>query len=203
MNMGAADLNIGQAHNDVDLYPLLAKGKGVQTTQLKSNPKKPRNVPRQNNSERRSFAHVVFLQVMIRLRFAVESLFGLKAFFLESSGYRSFMRPKNMPEVDYPTKFAIRFLQILSPILRSVPVFVFFLAKIRVMHVLNWIYIKLNQRVARIMKESNVNWETARKIPIPEFDWKNKTPEEFYNTFVKAPHPVVLRGYLQAEGQTS
>ena len=41
MNMGAADLNIGQGHNDVDLYPLLAKGKGVQTTQLKSNPKKP------------------------------------------------------------------------------------------------------------------------------------------------------------------
>lgn len=34
-----------------------------------------------------------------------------------------------------------------------------------------------------------------QEIPLPEFDWKNGTPEEFYERFVKTPMPVVLRGY--------
>ncbi len=47
------------------------------------------------------------------------------------------------------------------------------------------------------MKESNIDWEKARRIPIPEYDWKNGSPDEFYNTFGKRPHPVILRGFLK------
>jgi quercetin dioxygenase-like cupin family protein len=35
-----------------------------------------------------------------------------------------------------------------------------------------------------------------REVPIPEYDWKTGDPETFYNTFVKTPHPVVLRGFM-------
>ncbi len=47
------------------------------------------------------------------------------------------------------------------------------------------------------MKESDVDWERCREIQIPEYDWKNGNPDEFYNTFVKTPHPVVLRGFIK------
>ena len=43
------------------------------------------------------------------------------------------------------------------------------------------------------MKESNVNWEEKRAVPIPEYDWKNGSPKEFNELFVKQRQPVVLR----------
>lgn len=35
-----------------------------------------------------------------------------------------------------------------------------------------------------------------REIRVPDYDWKNGNPEEFYNLYVKHPHPVVLRGFM-------
>jgi lysine-specific demethylase 8 len=36
--------------------------------------------------------------------------------------------------------------------------------------------------------------------PIPEFDWQNRSADDFFENFVKTPMPVVLRGYaLQTE----
>ncbi len=32
---------------------------------------------------------------------------------------------------------------------------------------------------------------------MPEYDWKNGSPDEFYHTFIKKPHPVVLRGFFK------
>ncbi len=46
------------------------------------------------------------------------------------------------------------------------------------------------------MSNSNFDWSKAKDIPIPEYDWKNGNPQEFYETFVKTPHPVVLRGFM-------
>lgn len=38
------------------------------------------------------------------------------------------------------------------------------------------------------------------EMPLPEYDWKNGNPEEFYQRYIKTPMPVVLRGYaLQTE----
>ncbi len=47
------------------------------------------------------------------------------------------------------------------------------------------------------MKESGLDWDKCREIRIPEYDWRNGNPEEFYNTYVKSPHPVVLRGFIK------
>ena len=59
--------------------------------------------------------------------------------------------------------------------------------------------IKLFQgRIARKMKQSNVNWE-KRAIPVPEYDWKKGSPKEFQELFVKQRHPVVLRGFMKDE----
>ncbi len=48
-----------------------------------------------------------------------------------------------------------------------------------------------------IMKMSNVDWESVKEIPIPEYDWRRGSPEEFYKTFVEIPHPVILRGFME------
>lgn len=38
------------------------------------------------------------------------------------------------------------------------------------------------------------------EAPLPEYDWRNGSPEDFYRKFVRTPQPVVLRGYaLQTE----
>ncbi len=47
------------------------------------------------------------------------------------------------------------------------------------------------------MEKSGFDWSKARGIPVPEYDWENGNPKEFYETFVKTPHPVVLRGFLK------
>ena len=54
------------------------------------------------------------------------------------------------------------------------------------------------ERIARKMKQSNVNWE-KRAIPVPEYDWKKGSPKEFNELFVKRRHPVVLRGFMKDE----
>ena len=42
--------------------------------------------------------------------------------------------------------------------------------------------------------------EVKEEIPLPEYDWRNGTPEDFHDKFVKTPQPVVLRGFaLQTE----
>jgi Cupin-like domain len=37
--------------------------------------------------------------------------------------------------------------------------------------------------------------EEAKEYPLPEYDWRNGSPEDFYEKFVKTPQPVVLRGF--------
>jgi len=44
---------------------------------------------------------------------------------------------------------------------------------------------------------SGFDW-SKRKGRIPEFDWKNKTAEEFYQQFAgPRPHPVIMKGFLK------
>ena len=39
-----------------------------------------------------------------------------------------------------------------------------------------------------------------KAYPLPEYDWRNGSPEDFYRKFVKTPQPVLLRGFgLQTE----
>jgi len=37
--------------------------------------------------------------------------------------------------------------------------------------------------------------EVTAAIPLPEYDWRNGSPEDFYRKFVATPQPVLLRGF--------
>ena len=160
--------------------------------------KKSKQRPNKEGRQRRSFLHVVFLQVMIRLRHLLESWFYLKPLFCNMSGYRSFMIPRDMPEADLGTQFCLRVCIITSTFLRALPQTLLFIAlKLRIMHTVNWVYVWLLQRVANQMEKANFDWSRVRGMPVPEYDMKKGSPDEFFNTFEKIPHPVVLKGFLK------
>jgi len=66
----------------------------------------------------------------------------------------------------------------------------------------------LDRRHARVMGEIE-DWVEARypeceEVALPEYDWQNGNPEEFYERYIKTPMPVVLRGYaLQTDAARS
>jgi hypothetical protein len=39
----------------------------------------------------------------------------------------------------------------------------------------------------------------TKPLELPEYDWKNGSPEDFYEKFVKNPRPVVLRGITKGK----
>ncbi len=164
----------------------------------KTDPAKLLKSSRDEDWKRRSFLHVTLLHIGIRIQYLIDSWFFLKPLFAKSnSAYTSPYRPKDIPEIDYPTIFALRLLFIIGGILHGVQPLLFIMIKLGAMDLMNKWYVRLLQRVARIMRESGVDWENKRNMPIPEYDWKNGNPKEFYETFVKRPHPVILRGFMK------
>lgn len=68
--------------------------------------------------------------------------------------------------------------------------------KTGLIHGIAWVHKWLSDRLAAQFDAAG--YKTAdREVPIPEFDWKNGTPQQFYDAFVKVPHPVVLRGFMK------
>jgi hypothetical protein len=63
-------------------------------------------------------------------------------------------------------------------------------------HLVNAFHNWLSKRLIKKFKDSGYT-AADRDIAIPEYDWKNGNPEEFYRTFVARPHPVVLRGFMK------
>lgn len=50
--------------------------------------------------------------------------------------------------------------------------------------------------IARVEAHVRAHYpEQTRELPLPEYDWKNGSPDEFYQRYIKTPMPVVLRGY--------
>jgi Cupin-like domain len=55
---------------------------------------------------------------------------------------------------------------------------------------------KFNRHIAKVEEYVASHYqEVAGETPIPEYDWQNGSHEDFYQKFVKTPHPVVLRGF--------
>ena len=75
-------------------------------------------------------------------------------------------------------------------------IFYVLLCKTGLMSLLNMLHGWLSDRLAAQFEKANFNG-SEREVPIPEYDWKTGNPEEFYNLFVKKPHPVILRNFME------
>lgn len=69
------------------------------------------------------------------------------------------------------------------------------LAATGVITLMNKIHGWLSDRLILQMKESG--FDAKKEIPLPEYDWKNGSPEDFHEKFVTIRHPVVLRGFMK------
>jgi len=58
-----------------------------------------------------------------------------------------------------------------------------------------------NRHIAKVEDYVEKHYQAVTKeTPLPEYDWRTGTPQDFFEKFVKTPQPVVLRGFaLQTE----
>ncbi len=113
------------------------------------------------NNKRRGTLHVILLHVGIRARYLLESWFYLRPILLSAlSGYPSFLRPKGIPEVDWPTLFAIRMLWLIGSVVRTHKFFMTAMLKLGVMQGLQWIHARLMVSSWQLQLENELGTNT-------------------------------------------
>jgi len=151
------------------------------------------------DENKRHWIVAVLLQIGIRLRFWTGCWFGIKPLFFPITAYPSPFRPKNAPKYDFVTRVGFVWTWYILALMREpngLPVFYPIFTKLGVVSLVNAFHDWLARRLIAQMEASGYK-SADREVPIPEYDWKNGDPETFYQTFVKTPHPVVLRGFMK------
>ena len=98
-------------------------------------------MPRGINYRKRGLLHASVLHFIVRMRYFLESWFYLKPLLqTELTDYPSFLRPKGIPKLDWPTAFAIRMLWLLVTHIREVPWLAHTLARLQIMRMLTWLH---------------------------------------------------------------
>lgn len=134
------------------------------------------------------------MQIGIRIKYAVLSGFGFIPLFCPINAYPSRWRPKNCPKYDWITRVGFVWIWFITAFAREGVLYPI-LCKTGVMSLLSMLHSWLSSRLIAQFKERGYT-EVEREVPIPEYDWKNGDPETFNRTFVKNPHPVILRGFM-------
>lgn len=148
------------------------------------------------NEQSRHWTVAVFLQLAIRFNYFVfHSFFGLKPLFSSLTAYPSKWRPKNCPKYDFLTETGFVWIWLIAGLCRELHLVYFFAVKLGLMSLLNAFHKFLSDRLIEQFKAAGYT-SAQREMKIPDYDWKSGNPEEFYQTFVLRPHPVVLRGFM-------
>lgn len=143
----------------------------------------------------RSWLHAAALQLGIRAEYLADSWGGLKPFLLSSlNGHQAIGEPSG-PNITGGTALGIKLLWALTGFSRQHPLgaaaFRFSGARMAA----NRVHQQLYKRVLETCKR---NGPARHDLPLPEFDWQNRSPAAFQREFVDRPHPVVLRGFANA-----
>ena len=145
---------------------------------------------------RRHWIVAILMQIGIRIRYIFESWCGILPIFHDLAEYPSPWRPKTCPQYDVVTRIGFMYIWIMSAFSREIAIFYVIFAKIGVLSLLNMLHDWLSNRLIAQFKAAG-HTPDASEVPIPEYDWKNGSPDEFYETFVRRPHPVILRGFMK------
>jgi hypothetical protein len=148
------------------------------------------------SENKRLWLVAIYLQLGIRLRYLFETWFGFKALFSPTTAYPSKWRPKNCPKYDFVTQTGFIWIWLITAWSRDFGIVYAILCKIGVISLFNKIHDWLSNRLIAQMKAAGYS-NADREIAIPEYDFKKGNAEEFYQTFVKRPHPVILRGFMK------
>lgn len=150
------------------------------------------------DSNSRHWLLAAALQIGIRVRYLIESGFGLKPLLFPLSAYPSPWRPKECPDFSFLTRISFIWLYFTTGIARDTGILYLIFVKTGFIHVLTKFHQYLCDSLITSMKKKGYT-SAKREVQIPEYDWKNGDAETFYQTFVKRPHPVVLRGFMDGK----
>lgn len=107
------------------------------------------------------------------------------------------MRPKDYPEPDHWATVVVRFLWTFSAFIRQIPILVPIFIVTGVLPILSMIHRwTINTQIEKY-KKSGYDFSKPISRKIPEWDWKKRTPQEFYEEFFKNRHPCILRGFMK------
>lgn len=138
----------------------------------------------------------ILMNIGIRIRYWLHAVFGLQPFFTQITNYPSKWRPKNCPKYDFWTRISFNFIWVFVGLARDYSIFYLLFCKVGIMNLINRFHEWTSKRLIDQMIANGFT-EAQREVEIPEYDWKNGNPEEFYKTFVTRPHPVILRGFMK------
>lgn len=143
----------------------------------------------------RTNIHRIYLQIRIRLRHMWHTNFYLTPL-ISSHISTYFLEDRKAPIIDWFTLFLFRIVWIVSGFCNAHP-------SIRALFVLTggrWLLSLVHnwaERRAVLQCEAQDPTGFSKQLTIPEYDWENGSPEDFFEKFVKTPHPVILRGFAK------
>jgi hypothetical protein len=129
---------------------------------------------------RRPWYMALMLQLGIRVRYALESWLFLKPFLAGITAYKSAFRPANCPQYDFTTSCGMQLVWALSSMWKAMPILFLVARYTGLSDLLSLLHSWLCERLIKQMKASGWQPDTQREVCIPEYDWKNGSPEEFY-----------------------
>jgi len=113
------------------------------------------------------------------------------------SYYRSHLRPADYPHPDYWATVAIRILWTIASFLRQFPILVPFAVLSGFLPLLTIIHKWVINTQIRKYEATGYDFSKGRGAKIPEWDWKKRTPAEFYEEIYKIRHPCILRQFMK------
>jgi hypothetical protein len=148
----------------------------------------------------RTRLHIVYLQMMIRLRYLLVSWCGLKPFLSSRLNGHYHKDQDHAVDIGYLPKFILKFVWFCTgTITGHFHIFGVVLSYITgIRFVLSMVYHMTHAYMLHICQREQPEG-MMKPLPFPEYDWRNGSPEEFYEKFVKNPRPCLLRGINKIE----
>lgn len=96
-------------------------------------------------------------------------------------------------EVGAVSYFFIKLLWTVAAFFQQNALFVMIYAGSGLYYLVHLLFMPLEKGV---LKKYRKKGSSNQIIPLPEFDWKNRDPQELIENYIKPAHPVVLRSFL-------
>ncbi len=150
-----------------------------------------------SNIPDRGGLHAAALQLGVRLKYAAESWGGIKPFLSRSLNGHPESGETKGPTLDWGTALGIKLLWTTAAFFRQHPA----AAVAYRFSGLRYLANRSHQAMyRRVLSHCQHIPPVRRDMPVPEFDWRNRSAEDFYEEFIKRPHPVVLRNLITDDG---
>ena len=144
---------------------------------------------------KRSRMEILYLHIGLRVKHFIVSWCLLKPLLsCHISGHH--LDKKSTVDLGYFTKQGIKFVWIVSGFFKSHGIITQIIYRFCGIEFLLGVLHSILERIAvnRCNKEDPDATRVKKNMPIDEYDWKNGSPDDFFNKYLTAPKPVILRG---------